>query len=261
MRYLRLFLYFVRFSVSRAMEFRFDFTFRIVMDCIYYCINIGFYKILLLHTLQVGGWKEPEIMIFVSSFLLIDALTMTLFSNNLWWIPTFVNRGDLDYYLVRPVSSFFFLTLRDFAVNSFVNLWISVGIFVWAIHHYPEPFSFFKILFFILLLLNGAFLHLAVQVLFVIPVFWLHSNTGLREIAWSFSRVMERPDRIFTGWFRKLFVFILPFCLMTSFPTRLLLERFDFEILLEIVGVTACFWVVVFYFWRLGLRSYSSASS
>ena len=39
MRYLRLYLYFLRFSFSRAMEFRLDFYFRILMDVAFYVVN------------------------------------------------------------------------------------------------------------------------------------------------------------------------------------------------------------------------------
>ena len=62
---------------------------------------------------------------------------MTVFANNMWWLPIAVNRGDLDYYLVRPVSSLFFLSLREFAANSFLNLLLATGILVWALARYP----------------------------------------------------------------------------------------------------------------------------
>ena len=125
--------YFARFSASKYMQFRFDFFFRIGMDVIYYIINISFYRVLFLHTQFLAGWSEPKMMVFVSGYLLIDAITMTLFTNNQWMLPTYVNRGDLDYYLIRPVSSLFFLSLRDIAINSFVNLVMAAGIMVWAI--------------------------------------------------------------------------------------------------------------------------------
>ncbi|HEX4926103.1 MAG TPA: ABC-2 family transporter protein, partial [Bdellovibrionales bacterium] len=101
MRYARLYAYFLRFSFSRSMEFRLDFTFRIIMDLLYYVVQIVFYKVIFLNTPGLAGWNEGQIMIFVSGYLIVDALNMTLFSNNLWWLPTYVNRGDLDYYLVR----------------------------------------------------------------------------------------------------------------------------------------------------------------
>ncbi|MBI3534918.1 MAG: ABC-2 family transporter protein [Deltaproteobacteria bacterium] len=261
LRYLRLFLYFVRFSISRALEFRFDFTFRIVMDCVYYFVNIYFYKILFIHSLQIAGWSEPQMMIFISGYLLIDALNMTLFSNNTWAIPILVNRGDLDYYMLRPVSTFFFISLRDFAANSFINLLITIGIMTWSFAHYPVSLPAINIVLYLVFIINGLFLYHAMNMLFIIPVFWTHSVFGFREVFWGFVRVLERPDQIYDGWIRKLFTFILPFCLMASFPAKLLFESLNSLVIIHIIFVTSMFWGLVMLLWHLALRHYSSASS
>ena len=109
------------------MEFRLDFTFRIMMDVIYYVINIALFEILFLHTPLIAGWTNEQMMIFIGSFLLVDAINMTIFSTNMWWLPYYVNRGDLDYYLIRPVSPLFFLSLREFSANSFINTGLIVS--------------------------------------------------------------------------------------------------------------------------------------
>jgi ABC-2 type transport system permease protein len=57
-RYLNLYIHFLRFSFSKAMEFRLDFSFRILMDVIYYIVNIMLFKVLFLHTDLIGGWNE-----------------------------------------------------------------------------------------------------------------------------------------------------------------------------------------------------------
>src|SRR5690606_30770987 len=108
-KYLKLYQYFVKFSLIQAMQFRFDFFFRIIMDCIFYLVNILFYKVLFEHTGGIGGWTESQVLIFTSSFLMMDAIQMTITSNGVWMIPNLVNKGELDYYLLRPVSSLFFL--------------------------------------------------------------------------------------------------------------------------------------------------------
>ena len=104
-RYLRLYAYFLRFSFSRAMEFRVDFFFRVVMDAVFYATQLALFTILYRHTTTIAGWDFNQALIFVSGFFFVDALHMTIFANNMWWFPFYVNRGDLDYYLVRPVSS------------------------------------------------------------------------------------------------------------------------------------------------------------
>ena len=42
-RYLRLYGCFLRFSFSRAMEFRLDFFFRVLMDVVWNLVNLGFF--------------------------------------------------------------------------------------------------------------------------------------------------------------------------------------------------------------------------
>lgn len=243
------------------MEFRVDFLFRIFMDTVYYAINLAFYKIIYLHTPLLGGWGETEMTVFVAGYLFVDALNMTVFANNMWYLPLFINKGELDYYLIRPVPSLFLLSLRDFAANSFVNLLMTFGILLWAFSHYMEPFSFPLFVAFLFFLCCGTYLYYLLRVLFIIPVFWIHSGRGFENLFWGMIRFMERPDGIFTGGVRKIFTFVLPFSLMASFPARLIFERFEPYTLFHFFGVLIAFTLVVLLLWRAGMRVYSSASS
>lgn len=238
-----------------------DFFFRIFMDMAYYAVNLAFYGLIYLHTESLGGWNEYQVTIFVGGYLFIDALIMTFVSNNLWWIPIYVNRGDLDYYLIRPVSSLFFLSLREFSVNSAVNLIMSGVILGWSLHRYPESFSVGAVVLYLALLLFGAFLYYLVRMISIIPVFWTISGRGFDHLFWQMARFMERPDRIFQGWFRRILISILPFGLMASFPARVFLENFDWKLILHMWIVGLIFLYIVVRFWNWGLRSYSSASS
>ncbi len=261
MRYVRLYLYFIRFSVSRSLEFRFDFCFRIMMDTMYYVIQIIFFKVLFLHTAVLGGWSEAQAMIFVAGFILLDAVQMTLFSNNMWWLPIFINNGALDYYLIRPVPSLFILSLRDFAVNSFVNLLMASTIFGWIIVHYGADLTGLNVVGYLLLLLNGAVLHYLTRLVCLIPTFWTHSGSGFVQIFWTFERLMSIPHTVFTGWARLILTTILPFGLMASVPAQVMAVLFDWRLLGQITLVTVAFWLVALRLWQAGLRAYSSASS
>ncbi len=260
-RYLRLYLHFLRFSFSRAMEFRFDFGFRIVMDVVWYLNNLALYGVLYRHTSLLGGWNEDQSLVFLGTLFLADALNMTIFANNMWWFPIFVNQGDLDYYLVRPVSSLFFLSFRDFAANSFVNLLMTFGFMAWALARYPGELGAVNLAIWAVMLAGGVILHWLVELCFLIPVFWLHQGTGLRDIAWSLNRYSQYPDGIYTGWMRRIVVSLLPFALMASFPCRALFSSDPWPVLLHTTVVVAGFSIFVAWLWDRGLRSYSSASS
>lgn len=261
MRYLRLYAHFLRFSFSKAMEFRVDFYFRVVMDICFYIVQFLFFDIIYLHTPLLAGWGVEEMRIFIASYIFIDALHMTVFANNCWWLPIYINRGDLDYYLTKPVSTLFFLSLREFAANSFLNLIIASSVLGYIIHSYPGDFTISKIVIFILLLILGSVLYFFVHLLFLLSVFWTQSPRGFGDVFFAISHTMERPDRLFTGVFRFIFLFILPFSLMASYPAKFLLEDGTNYVIYTLLSVTIGFFFITQYVWRKGLKVYSSASS
>lgn len=260
-RYLRLYASFVRFSFSKALAFRMDFYFRIVMDLIYYGVSLAFFKVVYLHTDALGGWSEPETMVFVALFLVVDALQMTILTNNIWALPQMINDGGLDYYLTRPVSSLFFLSLREFAVSSLVNLLFAAGILAWALHNHPPVLTLGNALLLPLLLAVGTLLHYLISMIFLIPTFWTHSGRGFSTAYHIVNRFSERPDALFRGALRLVLTTVLPLSLVASVPARLLLEPFDPWLFLHLMVVAAALFAAVVGLWRLGLRNYSSASS
>ena len=261
MRYLRLYACFLRFSFTRAMEFRLDFGFRIVMDLVWYIVNFLFFWVLFRHTTLLGEWTREQTLVFLGGVFVSDALHMTIFSNNMWWLPFLINKGDLDYYLVRPVSSLFFVSLREFAANSFVNLLMAAAVLSWALLRYPAALGAGPLLLFLACLLVGVFLHYLLNLMFLLPAFWMHTSHGLREMYFSFTETMTRPAGIFTGWVRRLLVTILPFALIVSFPTRALFEPDRWPVVLHLLGGAAAAFVAALVLWRAGVRSYTSASS
>ncbi len=260
-RYARLYAYFLRFSFSRAMEFRLDFFFRIFMDALWYGVNLAFFWVLYRHSGLLGGWNFDQTLIFAAGVFVADGFHMTVFANNMWMFPILVNKGDLDYYLVRPVSSLFFISLRDFAANSFLNLLMALGVLAWALIRYPEPVGLDRIAIYLALMGVGFFINYTIHLLFLVPVFWMHSGEGLRDIFFTLGSYSNRPDGIYRGWIRRFLTTILPFAIMVSFPTRVLFGGNVGEILLHMGIVAAVAFGVLLLFWRLGLRAYGSASS
>ncbi len=261
LRYLKLYLHFIVFSFGKATAYRFDFWCRILMDIAYYAVAIGFFKILFLKTGSLGGWTEKQTMVFVGAQLVLDALQMTTISSNLWQLPSTINKGDLDYHIVRPVSTLFFLCFNEFAVGSLVNLAIASSFFAWALSQYPEPFTIFQLLTFLFFLLTGYFIFFGLRLLISLPVFWTQAPYGFERIFYSMLPLMERPDVIFRGFLRMVILTVIPFALMVSFPARIFFDGFDIDIALHMFAVLFCLWTVVFWVWKKGINSYASASS
>ena len=261
-RYLRLYGHFLRFSFSKAMEFRVDFFFRVVMDVVFYLMQFLFFEIIYQYTPLLGGWNKEEMTLFVCAFIFVDAFHMTFFASNTWWLPIAINRGDLDYYLTKPVSCFFFLGLKEFAANSLMNLVLASALLITVIAQFSESFTFFELLVFLLLLLNGSILYFATYLLFLLNVFWTGSPRGFSDVFFSVEKVFQKPDGIFSGYFRRFFLTFLPFSVMASLPAKYLIEPENRqEVVFEVVVASLFVYLLVCCMWKIGLRNYSSASS
>lgn len=260
-RYLRLYAYFLQFSFSRAMEFRLDFFFRFFMDIVFYVIQFVFFLVVFRHTPVLGGWDLDQALIFAAATLLLDAIDMTVFSSNTWWFPIFVNRGDLDYHLTRPVSPLFMLMFREFAANSFMNVIVAAGLLAWTLARYPGELAAGNVALFLGLLLVGNLIFICVHWIFLTPVFWLHSVDGLRDVFFTTRMAMDRPHGVFRGWALRLLTTVLPLALVVSYPTAMLFTGPQAGMLVNIAVVLVVGWLLLGVMWRAGLRAYSSASS
>ena len=110
-------------------------------------------------------------------------------------------------------------------------------------------------------LANGSFVCYLVRMVFITPVFWTHSGRGFDTLYFSLQHLSERPHQIFSGWLRRVLTTLLPLALVASVPAHALFAGLTPAALAETVAVTLALFLFVVWFWRRGLRSYSSASS
>lgn len=231
------------------------------MDIIFYLTNILFFKVIYTHTTSLGGWNEAEAMFFISCVFVVDAFNMTVFASNTWWLPIFINRGDLDYYLTKPISPLFFLSLKEFAANSLLNLLIAIGFFIYCFNSLDIAFNIVNLATCVFFLLVGSVLYFLVNLIFVLPVFWTHSNRAFGDLFFTLAQFMERPDRIFYGVTRIILTTILPFILIASYPASFVIEGPSLEKIGYILLSLFIIGSIVAAIWRAGLKAYSSASS
>jgi len=199
--------------------------------------------------------------VFISIFFIADALKMTFVANSMHSLPDEVNRGSLDYHLIRPVSALFMLSFREFAANSFINVLIAMGIFVGAVYNYPETIAISTYLLFVLSLGIGVTLGWLLHLMFLLPVFFAHSGRGFEGIFYTMHILAERPDAIYSGAARVVLTTVVPFALMASFPARVLFGESPWTILGHMAIVLLGVAVLMRWLWAKALAGYASASS
>jgi ABC-2 type transport system permease protein len=261
MRYIRLYLYFLQFSLAKFAAFRFDFFARIAMDTLFYASSMGIFQVIFLHADQLGGWDKNQVMFFMSLYFVVDALAMITTAGSMWNFPKEINKGGFDYYLLRPVSTIFFACFRDINLASIVNLAMALGLLGWSLGQLSIPLSVALFAKLLIAISFGYYFFWIMHLMVILPVFWTHSVDGVRSVYFNLLILGERPDGIYRGFLRKLFVTAIPFSLIASIPARLIFDESWQKHLWHLLGMGVIFAVLIRIFWARGLRAYSSASS
>ncbi|RYZ59023.1 MAG: hypothetical protein EOP07_05345 [Proteobacteria bacterium] len=259
MRYFRIYLNFLRFAASRAMQFRAELGFRILMDIAFYAIFLGFYKIIYSHTPSLGGWNEEQAIIFVSGFMVVDALQMTFFADMYHSFQLLYRQGALDHYLTKPISSWFFVGFRYINFASLANVLISGSILTWAIMRYQGTLHWWAIAVYILLLMGAAFLYFLVLFSLLMVVFWWENADAMMGIYFEGVNFASRPHHIFKGMVRGVLLTIVPFSVFASVPAQALFEQVGWSSALHVVLVIIAFLGINLTLWTLGLKRYASS--
>lgn len=197
----------------------------------------------------------------MARYMFCDAFHMTVFSAGMWHLPFRINNGEMDYYLLRPCSPMFILTLREFAANSFLNLVIASGLLWWSLARYPEPLGAGAIAVYLFLQLVGSFIFAAFTMCFLIPAFWSQSDRGLRALSIELIRYGEKPHHIYPTWLRRTLLTAVPVATVSSYPAWVLFAGPTPGRVVFVLAVLGGLSAFLAWFWRLGLRHYGSASS
>ncbi|MBC7530708.1 MAG: ABC-2 family transporter protein [Oligoflexus sp.] len=259
MRYLRIYLNFMRFAASRAMQFRAELGFRICMDVVFYAIFLGFYKIIYSHTPSLGGWTEEQALIFVSGFMVVDALQMTFFADMYHSFQILYRQGALDHYLTKPISSWFFVGFRYINFASLANVLISGSILTWAIVHYQGTLHWWAIAVYILLLICAAFLYFLVLFSLLMVVFWWENADAMMAVYFEGVNFASRPHHIFKGFVRGMLMTFVPFSVFASVPAQALFEQVGWMSVLHVLLVVLLFLGINLTVWNFGLKRYASS--
>ncbi|RZA27275.1 MAG: hypothetical protein EOP10_00760 [Proteobacteria bacterium] len=259
MRYARIYLNFLRFAASRAMQFRAELVFRIIMDVAFYAIFLGFYKVIFSHTPSLGGWTESQAMIFVSGFMVVDALQMTFFADMYHSFQMLFRQGALDHYLTKPISSWFFVGFRYINFASLANVIISGSILTWAMLRYEGSFHWWAIAIYLMLLCLAAFLYFLVMFALLMAVFWLENADSMMTIYFEGVNFASRPHHIFKGVVRTVLMTLVPFSVYASVPAQALFEQVGWGSVLHVFLVVLFFLGLNLTLWRAGLKRYASA--
>jgi ABC-2 type transport system permease protein len=244
------------------MSFKANFLLWIVVELLWFALQLTFVAVLYRHTQRIGDWSRWEVVLLMGAAHFIQQLFQALFLGNCAQISEYVRTGRLDFLLLLPVNTRFLVSLRHVDLGGFVNGASAVAVMVYALrqlHHVP---SALEIAGFLLLVATGILVHYSLMFLLATISFWTVRAQGIVWGYYSLFNIARLPDAAFRGLFKVVFTFVLPMLLVANVPARLLANKVGSPLdLVLLAGAAVACWLASQAGWRVALRRYTSASS
>jgi ABC-2 type transport system permease protein len=261
-RYAEIYLALWKNSVAREMSFKSNFLLWIVVELLWFGLQLSFIGVLFLHTDTIATWTKWQVVLLVGASHFIQQIFSAFFLVNCTNLSELVRSGKLDFLLLLPVNTRFIVSFRQVDLGGFVNAGSAVVIMVYAgaqLHLTP---TVYQVTGFLLLCMAGIVVHYSLMFLLASISFWTVRAQGIVWGYYNLFNIARMPDEAFRGVFKAVFTFAIPMLLVSNVPARLLADKLSSPapmlLLVLMAGVCA---LVSEWGWRLSLRHYTSASS
>lgn len=261
MRYLRLWRRFLILAFVREAEYRVNFMVGVAEGITELALAVVTFLLLYQFTNTVAGWSRAQVLVLVGVYRVADGLIGLQVAPNMLAISGYIRRGDMDFLLLRPVSSQFLVSLRNLSLPDAVNVLIGLALTVYAGIHAGVVWSLSGIAGALLFGVCGVILLYALWFATVTLCFWLVQVDSLDTLFYGLFETARYPISFFKGVIRALLTFAVPVAFATTFPAQALLGTADYRLLPVGVALAAAALVATHLFWSYAVRHYSSASS
>jgi ABC-2 type transport system permease protein len=261
-RYLSLYGAMWRNSVVREMGFKTNFLLWILVELLWFALQVSFISVIYLHTDRILDWSKWQVVLLVGANHFIQQLFTALFLTNCMNLSELVRTGKLDFMLLLPVNTRFLVSLRHVDLGGFVNAASALVVMGYAARQLGLVPGAGTIAAFLALCVAGVLIHYALMFALASISFWTVRAQGIVWGYYNLFNIARLPDSAFRGAFRAVFTFVLPMLLVSNVPVRVLTARLESAASLwALLAMTAVCAVASEAVWRFSLRRYTSASS
>lgn len=262
----RLYFRFAALSLRAQAQYRVSFALTSVAQFIGVGVEFLAVWVLLDRFGAIRGWALPELAILFAIVNIAFAVAEGV-GRGFDLFPTIVKNGDFDRLLLRPRSTAFQVSCRDFQFLRVGRFCLGVVLLVWGAAHGGVAFGAAKLALVVGAIIGGACVFYGLFILQATMSFWtVESLEIINALTYGGTETAQYPLSFYRRWFRGFFTFVVPLAFVSYIPAGVLLGRETTPALPEplrwaspLVGVA--FLALTLVVWRLGERRYLSTGS
>lgn len=261
MRFFKIYGLFFRQYLKGLMEYRVDFLIGMFAFLMSQGAGLLFLYLIFQNVPTLSGFAVEEILLMYGIGLIPKGIDH-LFFDNIWLLPRTIIQGQMDRYLLRPISPLYVFLIERFQPDAFGELVLGTILTSVSISRLALNVGFFQVLGLLGVILVGVFVFTSLKLLTASTSFWLKNAYPLMQITYNISDFTKYPLSIFPRAIRFLMTAVIPFALVSYYPALFLLGRLPFwQMFGALVLVTSLFSFLGYSMWNRGLKHYESTGS
>ena len=261
-RYLTIYLALWKNSVVREMGFKANFLLWIVVELLWFALQLSFMFVIYSHTDRIGTWTKWQVVMLLGASHFIQQIFTAIFLTNCTQLSELIRTGKLDFMLLLPVNTRFMISFRQVDLGGFVNAASAVAVMIYAGNQLRLSPTWAQVAGFVLLAAVSILVHYSLMFLLASVSFWTVRAQGIVWGYYNLFNIARLPDEAFHGLFKAVFTFALPMLLVANVPVKLLVHKLSSPLeMLLLFGMAIVCLVVSETIWRISVRHYTSASS
>jgi len=260
-KYLKVYRKFLHTSLASELEYKTNILVDLITAILSLIGSIFLLSIFFQNSGYIGGWNFEQALIIQCFYKILIGIANTWFNPNLTEIVKHIREGTLDFVLLKPIDSQFFISLKKINPSGFLEIILGFCLLLFCIriNEINLTFSF--------LTLSLITISCSICILYSLWFFistttiWFVKTWNAIEVLRSFLYIGRFPLNSFSFSLRIFFSVFIPIAFITTIPSEVFLGLSQvWKIMLEAI-VALVFLITSRKFWLFALRFYSSASS
>ena len=259
MRYLRILFLLARDSAIKQTAYRPSLFWGIGGKLLRVFLFFAFTDALFQSIPAIAGWTLTTVPFLIFSLFVLDFLVgITFHRNLLFFFPEWIEKGEYDYLMVRPVNLIFLTSFRMPDVLDIISL-LGVCIpFAWYLAH--ASIGAYALIGYAILMIAAYGILFAFALAVSAINFWTYIPTGIGRLYESIGRLNRFPLDALPKFWRIALFYVVPVAVAGNIPAKFLIGTWSWAQLLYIVAFAAVIFAVAVKFWYFALTRYQSAA-
>jgi ABC-2 type transport system permease protein len=262
----QLYLRLIQISLLSRLQYRANFIVGLLGLIAWNVVNLGLIGVLINQFTSLKDWTLWELVFLYCLWILGHSL-YNLFFSHTSQMEDYLIEGTFDQFLLRPASPLIQVLGREFQYLEIADALFALTGISLAYARLGLHWNSWRWGFFVIAVVSGATIVLALNLLIACSAFWTGRSRGASMVVGRFYGLVQwYPIEIFGKAFRVIVTGLLPVAFLNYYPALVLLNKLDHTnsgwwlaymspvVALLLIGIV---WRV----WHLALIQYTSSGS